>query len=307
MTQTNRTLDWRLRHDPASRAYAIRTVLDGKPFIDKTWDLDAWLDQLAEGACVGFAWAHELHADPEIVPMTDAQARAIYRRAQKLDVWSGESYEGTSVIAGAKAVKELKNNAGEPYLKEYRWAFGIEDLMLAIAYQGPVVLGMNWYTGMFNTDANGFIRPVGSLAGGHALLAIGVVVKRRALNRFGPITDFSEVDLDNSYIILHNSWGRGWGDNGRAKISLRHLQILLAQGGEACVPMVRTSDRAPEPEPEVVVVEPGVEVDPEAPYFATKRSKIYHDSHKGYEVFRTFDSKDTAEKSGFRPCRVCKP
>lgn len=311
---TERTFDRKVRFDPASRSFPISAVVGSDtPFIDKEWDCNAWLDQRAEGACVGFAWAHELQAEPEVVPMTEAQARAIYKRAQQLDVWPGEQYEGTSVLGGVKAVRELKNNAGEPYIKEYRWAFGLADLARAVGYQGPVVIGVNWYTGMFNTDANGFIRVTGSVAGGHSLLVVGVVVKRLAINRFGPITSLDEVDLDNSYIVLHNSWGRDWGFGGRAKISFRDMQRLLAEQGDACVPMVRVSDYvapAPEPEPEVedvVPVNPLPDQPTDAKYFATKRSKIYHDSHQGYQVFRVFDTEETAVESGFRPCRVCKP
>ncbi len=103
-------------------------------------------------------------------------ALAIYKRAQQLDIWPGENYSGTSVLGGAKAVKELKNNVGESYISEYRWAFGIEDLIRALAYQGPVVLGLNWYAGMFNSDTAGWLRVTGALVGGHCLLALGVIV-----------------------------------------------------------------------------------------------------------------------------------
>jgi hypothetical protein len=63
------------------------------------------LDQGKEGACVGFAWSHELAAYPVRVEVDDEFARSkIYAEAQKIDEWPGEAYHGTSVLAGAKVV-----------------------------------------------------------------------------------------------------------------------------------------------------------------------------------------------------------
>lgn len=303
---TERTFDRRVRFDPLSRNFPITAVVgSGSLFITKVWECNTWNDQGVEGACVGFGWGHELAATPEPVPADTALSRSIYRRAQQLDIWAGENYEGTSVLGGAKAVKEVLNNVGEPYIKEYRWAFGITDLMRALAYQGPVVLGLNWYTGMFDTNSAGWLSVSGSLAGGHCLLAIGVVIVPLLSRPVG--VNLDDVDLDKSYILLHNSWGKSWGMNGQAKVSIRNMQRLLAEDGDACVPMVRVSDYvAPPVEPEVPVVDEPVE--PEAdPYFATRRSKVYHDIHKGLTSFRTFDSEETAVAAGFRPCKTCKP
>jgi hypothetical protein len=35
--------------------------------------------------------------------------------------------------------------------------------------------------------------------------------------RYKPPRDWAEVDLDKSYVNLHNSWGREWGRKGRAR------------------------------------------------------------------------------------------
>jgi len=31
--------------------------------------------------------------------------------------------------------------------------------------KGPVVIGSNWYNGMFNPDANSYVKPTGGIAG----------------------------------------------------------------------------------------------------------------------------------------------
>lgn len=211
-------LDRLVQFDERSRNFPVRTLVAEKPPRSYTWACTQYLDQGREGACVGFSWTHELVAKPvPILGLTNQTAQAIYKRAQMLDQWEGESYEGTSVIAGAKAVME----AG--YLKEYRWAFGLDDLILAIGYRGPAVLGINWYEGMFDTDSNGFVRVTGGIAGGHAILARGVSVRNR-------------------FVLLHNSWGSDWGMNSTAKISFEDLDRLLREQGEACIPTFRTKE-----------------------------------------------------------------
>src|SRR5688500_17268219 len=72
-----------------------------------TWSVPVALDQGNEGACVGFSWAQEIAARPySDASITNDYAQAIYYWARQHDAWEGESYDGTSVLAGAKAVSE---------------------------------------------------------------------------------------------------------------------------------------------------------------------------------------------------------
>jgi len=211
---TDKRLDRIPQFDERSRNFPIRALVPKKQR-SYTWSCKAWLDQGREGACVGFAWAHDLNARPKIIAVDNSYARGIYTSAQKIDEWAGEAYEGTSVLAGAKVV----SNIG--YMTEYRWAFGLDDLILAVGYAGPAVLGLNWYEGMFQPDTKGFLKPTGRLAGGHAILCHSVNVKEK-------------------YFKLHNSWGQDWGVNGECFISFEDMDRLLHEQGEACVPVVRT-------------------------------------------------------------------
>lgn len=215
-----------VKFDEKSRLYPVLTTdVLGQAPRSYTWKCDQWLDQGQEGACVGFAVTHELIAKPSVVTGLDAKfaIERIYWEAQKSDEWPGGSYpgakpayEGTSVLDGIKAAQKLG------YIKEYRWAFGLNDLVLAVGHVGPAVLGINWYDGMFDVQQCGYLHVSGKVAGGHAILCNGVDVKRKTFN-------------------LHNSWGPGWGVGGDATISWDDMERLLKEDGEACIPTVRSS------------------------------------------------------------------
>ena len=206
--------------DERSREFAIRTLLPAEKLRSYTWHCPVVIDQDNEGTCVGHAWAHEMAAKPLTWQSSSYLARLIYREACIIDPWSGNDQPiinynyGTSVIAGAKIATQLG------HYTEYRWAFGINDLLLAIGYKGPAVLGINWYADMFDPDPDGLLHVSGATSGGHAILANGVNVKKKLVR-------------------LHNSWGTDWGVNGEAFISFDDLERLLNEQGEACIPITR--------------------------------------------------------------------
>ncbi len=207
--------------DARSWSFPIRELLEQEKRRPRsyTWPCSTWLDQGREGACVGFAWAHELAAAPTRIETGEAEARVIYREAQQIDPWPGENYEGTSVLAGAQVVQRYGHMA------EYRWAFGLQDVVDTVGAYGPCVLGVAWYDGMFRVGEDGFIRVAGRVAGGHAILCRG-------------------VNLRGEYVTLRNSWGRSWGKGGDCRLSFADLDRLLREDGEACVPTRRVRSTA---------------------------------------------------------------
>lgn len=235
MTETRPILDWRPRHDPASLAFPIRTALPtATPRKDRQWNVGPITDQGAEGACVGHALTAEAMASPIPVDLTRLRqhapttpnefARFLYNMAKFLDPWNGEDYDGTSVLAGAKAAQNLG------LIKEYRWALGgANDVADAISFKGPVVLGINWYESMYEPK-DGIVTRGGNLAGGHAILASGIT--RNSARIPGKTT-----------VTLTNSWGEDWGINGQAEMALDDLAGLLRENGEACVPTRRSYGR----------------------------------------------------------------
>ncbi len=209
--------------DERSKNYPIKESIKAKKPRSYTWRCAEHLDQGVDGACVGFSMAHELMARPSEIKGLDAKfaKENIYWEAQKIDPWNGGSfpganpfYEGTSVLAGVKILQRLG------YIDSYRWAFSLDDLVMAVGYAGPAIIGVNWYEEMFEPKSCEHLHVGGSVVGGHALLVKGVSIKDKTFT-------------------LHNSWGDSWGVHGDAKISWGEMERLLYEQGEAVVPIGR--------------------------------------------------------------------
>ena len=224
-----RKLDRLVQFDERSRAYGIREVLDPVEPKKRYWNHGKVIpDQGYEGACVGFAWTNELVCSPRPNPTTDvtsvnSYALGIYRRARQLDEWEGENYDGTSILAGAKATVETG------YINEYRWAFSTEQVRDAIIAEGPVIFGTNWYEDMYDTQPNGLVTVSGRWVGGHAI----------ALTGYNPRARLKGLKGYHEVFRWKNSWGPYYGLNGTGYIKIEDFDRLLHEDGEACIPMNR--------------------------------------------------------------------
>lgn len=213
-TTNDPRLDRLIQFDERSRNFGVAEVLPAAEWKPKTWRLDERNDQRREGACVGFGVSHRLAAAPlERGGIDDAFSLRLYREAQKIDPWEGENYEGTSVLAGIQAAQALG------YIKEYRWCFSVQEIILAVAYEGPVVVGTTWDANMFAPQADGFLKMGGGSQGGHCYLIRGVGRKK-----------------GRPYFRITNSWGRDWGVRGDAFIWCDEYEQYLLPGGDAVVP-----------------------------------------------------------------------
>lgn len=211
-----RTFDRLVSFDSRSRNFPARTLVSQElPPRSYTWSCSQVLDQGADGACVGFGWSGELLARPAVVAgINNDQASRLYKAAQRVDEWEGEDYEGTSVLAGAKVVQ----TAG--FMQEYRWAFDLPEVLRTIGYHGPVVTGFMWKSGMMQPDSNGWIHYTGDDVGGHCTL-------------------WRAVNVTHHGLLVHNSWGSGWGQNGTAHMSWDDFGLAMENQGEVCVPVGR--------------------------------------------------------------------
>jgi hypothetical protein len=182
--------------------------------------------------------------------------------------------EGASMLAGAKALK----NGGK--ISAYRWAFGIVDVLDTLSEIGPVVLGINWYSGMYQTRTDGLVNVDGNLVGGHCIVANGYWP---AHPKFGDV------------VVWTNSWGRSYGLNGVGFIRVSDLADLLEEQGEAAI-VVDVAPAQPPPPVEQLFV-------------AARRSVAFHrkGAHWWLPEARAWSKRADAIAAGLRPCRLCKP
>lgn len=204
-----------LEFDPKNLLFSIRAKLAEEPSkkTKQAWNPSGWWgDQQQTSKCVGFGFAHYIEDGPVThkgqAPIADPNK--IYEIAQDLDQWPGNDYDGTSVLAGAKALVQMG------FIKEYRWAYTLSDMIEAVLELGPVVVGTNWYEAMFKPDEKGLIKIGGDIAGGHCWKVDAVNVKTKLFR-------------------LKNSWGREWGRKGFADIRFLDMERLIHEDGEICI------------------------------------------------------------------------
>lgn len=189
------------------------------------WPHGWWGNQGDTPECVAYSWLHLVDDGPTTWGPFDwgegpvESETAVYNRAQDRDRWPGDDYDGTSVRAGAKVLKELG------YIKEYRWAWDAETVIQAILKKGPVLLGSWWYKDMFYPDEDGMIRVSGGRVGGHAYVVNG-------------------VNRNRGIVRIKNSWGREWGKNGFAYMTFGDLDKLIKDQGEACLPIEAVTEES---------------------------------------------------------------
>lgn len=181
------------------------------------------LDQGDTPHCVAFSGLGFMLAAP-MMREENYSTTPVYRRCQQLDEWPGEDYDGTSVRALMKAMREFG------WIENYAWGQTVEELTAWMnGGFGTVILGTNWYAEMSDVDDKGFMRePAPSLStpiGGHAY----------RLNWF---------DAKKGAFLMRNSWGPYFGvrdpktgrRNGEAYMRPELVRRLLAEDGEAASP-----------------------------------------------------------------------
>ena len=225
MTKVNKNLLGRIYiPDERDGQYPMRRLLDSVEVEKKTfkyWCPNMWWgDQGNTPQCVAYSWAHWLAAGPLTQPASRKFHQNdtgepfvpanLYKWAQEVDEWPGTDYDGTSVRAGAKVLKNYN------FISAYHWAQNIDDVVNALLYLGPVVVGTNWLYDVFFPNEEGVITATGSIQGGHAYLLDGINIKK-------------------GLIRIKNSWGKDWAHHGFAYIYIDDLANLLQENGEACI------------------------------------------------------------------------
>lgn len=206
--------------DDRDKSFHVRELLAGVkeeyPIKSRHWWANGWWgNQGKTSMCVAYSWIHWLEDGPvthtpRVPGKTLIDPVDVYNHAQSVDEFPGNAYNGTSVRAGAKVMRELG------YISSYWWAWDIETAINAILELGPIVVGTNWYSGMSDLDEKGFMSTNGRNLGGHAYVINGVYV-------------------DGERFRIKNSWGRRWGKKGFAWMSFSVLEQLIREDGEICL------------------------------------------------------------------------
>lgn len=182
-----------------------------RPLKTKTWTIPDVLDQGNEGACTGFGTSHMLSSTPRPRPgVTDRFAFTLYKEAQRRDEWPGEDYEGSSVLGAMRA------SVAAGYISRYVWPRTAREVAVAISYFGPVVIGVDWYARMMETDPDGLVHVEGRVVGGHCVA----------------VTGFNHA---TGVFTFPNSWGESWGKHGFGRLAYADLDRLLGSNGEAAL------------------------------------------------------------------------
>jgi len=210
-----------VEHDSRSRQFplAAGAFIPSKPIDWSRADSDV-LDQENLGCCTAAATLGLLMTDPfrqDGRRFTLDDVHDFYSEETRTDQFPGEWPPTDTGSNGLAAMKVLKKRG---WATGYRWAFSPATALSALTH-GPIAVGTVWLDSMFNVSRNDL-----------------VVVDRRS-----PVAGGHEYVIDGwnaTYrrVRITNSWGLGWGDNGRAWIRYTDLVWLLKQQGDVVQPAV---------------------------------------------------------------------
>lgn len=225
-----------VNHDPRSRRFPVRRDV---PIVSVVHERRIPIfDQGDTGSCTGnaavgcmgtglfFDSIDTAHTMPRYAP-TEPGAVACYSRATQIDDYAGTyppTDTGSDGLSVAKALVEAHEISG------YEHAFSLAQALQALMVT-PVIVGVNWYTDMFEPDSSGLVRPRGSLAGGHEFV-------------------MDSYDATTAIVGFTNSWGTSWGVAGRFFMTTGDFATLLAQDGDV-TSFVPVTEPAPTPDPAV--------------------------------------------------------
>lgn len=204
-----------VHHDP--RNFDFRALVKPPPKAPtpyKAWATSTVFDQGSASSCTTQACIGMLRTSPNTRQFTDwskynddAERDALYQASKDYDPWPGSNYDGTSTDAPFKLLRERGT------ISAWKWLFGEAEVREWVTWYGPCVVGTEWLNNMFE-PLNGWLNVSGSVAGGHAWRIVQYSATRSAYR-------------------MVNSWGKSWGQSGRAWIHQGDLDSLLSNQGDA--------------------------------------------------------------------------
>lgn len=211
---------------PQYRGKIVERAQEG---IDLSGEIGEIRDTGPEGTTVGFAIAYALQAavKAKTKQSVTLSPRGIYVLAKQYDEWPGEDYEGTSIIGGLKAVREIGaylednwpyENKSKPKtarktsykISAYSELKGVEQILNALR-ENKIIVAMIQVTDDFDkTDKDGRVTvklPLKTI-GAKAISIVGY-------NKKTPEFKFA------------NDWGAAWGKDGFGLIKDTDLTRIM--------------------------------------------------------------------------------
>lgn len=211
-----------VEHDPRSRAFAVSADATAVKAVRHTRHAPI-LDQGQLGSCTGNAGIGALSCSPytrtkrQAAKYNEAAAVELYSAATQRDDVPG-AYPPMDTGSSGLAIAKVLYARG--VISGYQHAFSIDAVLTALQ-RVPVLIGTVWLSGMDQPDERGFVSTTGTVQGGHEYL----------LREYQP----SRVSPEDGVLTFDNSWGTGWGLEGRFKMRVSQLRYLLGQQGDATV------------------------------------------------------------------------
>lgn len=208
----NRSRNWRIIEEKNYIWRKVRKIEFSENFSGEVYNLEVENDHsyIAEGIgvhnCVGFSGASWGINLPVNTLFTNEDGHRMYYECKIIE-GEPEQENGAYVRSIAKV---LKNNGR---LEAYAFAPDMATIRWWLLNKGPVIAGTIWTQSMFTPDENNIITIDQNVVGGHAFV-------------------INEVREDG-YFGIQNSWGKDWGDNGKAYIHYLDFEKIFKYGGEA--------------------------------------------------------------------------
>lgn len=193
------------------------------------------LDQGDLGSCTGNAATKNMSygefwtaQGDRILSTNDTDANetyavGVYSAATAIDPWEGTYPPEDTGSNGLSVAKVLLSRK---LINGYKHATSLDAVITALAEQ-PVITGTSWNYDMYRPDADGRIHITGPTQGGHEYV-------------------LDQLDMENERIWMQNSWGPGWGLEGRGYFTFADYEALLKDYGDATI-FVPITEPPPEP------------------------------------------------------------
>jgi hypothetical protein len=191
------------------------------------------LDQGDVGSCTGNAMTGALGtgliyaALPAGITLDEDEALKLYSAAESID-GDGPYPPADNGSTGPSVAKAAEDNGLISGFTHYTDL----DSALQALMDGPVILGVSWYSSFDTPAADGTVSITADayVRGGHEVLA-------------------RIVDAGAQVIGLDNSWGASWGVDGSFRMSYATLERLLAENGDCTAPEPLKAPAPPAPVP----------------------------------------------------------